>query len=769
LVFTKTKQGLKLEVYGVVQGVGFRPFIYRIARDNGLYGWVRNTSGSVEIIIEGEEEAIQVFLKQLKYEAPPICHIENLKISRQSVVGYRDFKIESSQTLEGRYQLISPDMATCKACLEEIMNPKDRRYRYPFTNCTVCGPRFTIIKEIPYDRSRTTMARFVMCPLCQQEYEDLTNRRFHAQPNACPVCGPHLELVDKKGNVITKNDDAIILACKLLLEGNILAIKGLGGFLLACDATSDEAVALLRQRKQRPKKPLAVMFNNLQEARKHCYITNEEEELLTAAQSPIVLARWLENSQLSKLVAPNLKYQGIMLPYTPLHHLLLNGMKIPLVMTSGNLSEEPIIKDNDEALRRLGSIVDYYLLHDRDIYARYDDSVVMVVDKPQIIRRARGYAPSPIHLPYKSRKLLACGGELKNTFCLAQDGYAFISQHIADMENLETLEHFSKTIELYKNIFSIEPEIVAHDLHPDYLSTNYARDIAKLKPEVKVMPIQHHHAHIVSCMVENKVSEPVIGIAFDGTGYGSDGRIWGGEFLIADYKRFERVGHLEYLPLPGGDTAIKKPYRTAISYIYRLLGEQSLDYIPFIQGVDEEELIILKQQIDNGVNVPLTSSCGRLFDAVAALINLRSEVDYEAQAAIELEMVAMDIRENYVNGYPFSIIRVNGSYTIGIKETLFTIVSDLKKGVTQSEIAYRFHLTVAKMITDVCYRVSKKKGISTIALSGGVFQNRLLLGLLQSMLRRLKFNVLTHSQIPTNDACISLGQAVIANYMAEDN
>jgi hydrogenase maturation protein HypF len=769
LVFTKTKQGLKLEVYGVVQGVGFRPFIYRIARDNGLYGWVRNTSGSVEIIIEGEEEAIQVFLKQLKYEAPPICHIENLKISRQSVVGYRDFKIESSQTLEGRYQLISPDMATCKACLEEIMNPKDRRYRYPFTNCTVCGPRFTIIKEIPYDRSRTTMARFVMCPLCQQEYEDLTNRRFHAQPNACPVCGPHLELVDKKGNVITKNDDAIILACKLLLEGNILAIKGLGGFLLACDATSDEAVALLRQRKQRPKKPLAVMFNNLQEARKHCYITNEEEELLTATQSPIVLARWLENSQLSKLVAPNLKYQGIMLPYTPLHHLLLNGMKIPLVMTSGNISEEPIIKDNDEALRRLGSIVDYYLLHDRDIYARYDDSVVMVVDKPQIIRRARGYAPSPIHLPYKSRKLLACGGELKNTFCLAQDGYAFISQHIADMENLETLEHFSKTIELYKNIFSIEPEIVAHDLHPDYLSTNYARDIAKLKPEVKVMPIQHHHAHIVSCMVENKVSEPVIGIAFDGTGYGSDGRIWGGEFLIADYKRFERVGHLEYLPLPGGDTAIKKPYRTAISYIYRLLGEQSLDYIPFIQGVDEEELVILKQQIDNGVNVPLTSSCGRLFDAVAALINLRSEVDYEAQAAIELEMVAMDIRENYVNGYPFSIIRVNGSYTIGIKETLFTIVSDLKKGVTQSEIAYRFHLTVAKMITDVCYRVSKKKGISTIALSGGVFQNRLLLGLLQSMLRRLKFNVLTHSQIPTNDACISLGQAVIANYMAEDN
>ena len=769
MALAKTIQSLRLEVYGVVQGVGFRPFIYRIANNNGLTGRVRNTSGSVEINIEGEEEVIHTFLNQLKTEAPPICHIEDLRITQQPVAGYEGFKIEKSQAQEGRYQLISPDIATCPACLTEIMNPDDRRYRYPFTNCTNCGPRFTIIKEIPYDRPRTTMAGFRMCPQCQQEYDDPTNRRFHAQPNACPVCGPHLELADRKGGITAEHDNAMTLASKLLLEGNILAIKCLGGFLLACDATSDEAVALLRKRKQRPAKPLAVMFTSLEEARKHCHISDEEAELLLAPQSPIVLVKWLENSNLSKLVAPGLRYQGIMLPYTPLHHILLKETAIPLVMTSGNLSEEPIAKDNDEALHRLGNIADYFLLHNRDIYARYDDSVVMVMNKPQIIRRARGYSPSPVHLPYKSRRILACGGELKNTFCLAQDEYAFISQHIADMENMETLEHFGNTIELYKKLFSIEPEIIAHDLHPDYLSTNYAREMANANPKVAIYSIQHHHAHIVSCMVENGVDEPVIGVAFDGTGYGSDGYIWGGEFLVADYKGFERLGHLEYMPLPGGDAAIRKPYRTAASYIYSLLGKESLESLPFIQGIDEEELVILEQQIDKGINAPLTSSCGRLFDVVSALIGIRSEIDYEAQAAIELEMAAMDAEQSCVNSYPFTVVKENGIYTICFGETLSAIISDLKNHVSKSEIAYRFHLTVAQMITDVCCRISKRTGISRVALSGGVFQNRLLLKLTLDMLGRSKFDVLTHSQVPTNDGCISLGQAVIANSMAEDN
>ena len=769
MALAKTIRSLSLEVYGIVQGVGFRPFIYRIASDNGLSGWVRNTSGNVEINIEGKEEALNVFFKQLETEAPPISYIEDIRITRQSVVGYEGFKIEISQAQEGRYQLVSPDISTCTACLAEIMNPYDRRYRYPFTNCTNCGPRFTIIKEIPYDRSRTTMAGFRMCPQCQQEYDEPSNRRFHAQPNACPVCGPHLKLADRKGNVITESDGAMTLACKLLLEGNIIAIKGLGGYLLACDATNDKAVALLRKRKQRPAKPLAVMFASLEEARKHCHISNEEAELLLAPQSPILLVRWRENSDLSKLVAPNLKYQGVMLPYTPLHHILLKETAIPLVMTSGNLSEEPIAKDNNEALHRLGNIADYFLLHNRDIYVRYDDSVVMVVGKPQIIRRARGYSPSPIHLPYKSRRILACGGELKNTFCLARDEYAFISQHIADMENLETLEHFSNTIELYKKLFSIEPEVIAHDLHPDYLSTNYAREIVRANAEVKIYPVQHHHAHIVSCMVENRVDEPVIGVAFDGTGYGSDGCIWGGELLVADYKGFERLGHLEYMPLPGGDTAIKKPYRTAASYIYSLLGKESLESLSFIQGVDRQELAILEQQIDKGINTPLTSSCGRLFDAVSALIGIRSEIDYEAQAAIELEMAAMDADQSYVNSYPFVVVKENGIYSICFGETLYAIISDLKKGVSESEIAYRFHLTVAQMITDVCCRISKSTGISRIALSGGVFQNRLLLKLTLCMLARSKFDVLTHGRVPTNDACISLGQAVIANFMAEDS
>jgi hydrogenase maturation protein HypF len=764
----KTIQSLCIEVVGVVQGVGFRPFVYRLAGQNGLSGWVRNTSGSVQIEVEGEEEALNSFLRQLKTEAPSICRIESIKTSQQQVAGYQGFEIKTSRAQEGKYQLISPDIATCRQCLEEILDPDNRRYRYPFTNCTNCGPRFTIINDIPYDRLNTTMAGFRMCPRCQQEYDDPADRRFHAQPNACPVCGPHLELVDHSGNVVTEGGDALTKTVELLRRGSILAIKGLGGFLLACDATSDRAVSLLRQRKQRPAKPLAVMFASLEEAEKHCVISPEEAELLLAPQSPIVLVRWRDGSNLSPLVAPGFKYQGIMLSYTPVHHLILRDCRLPLVMTSGNLSEEPIAKDNDEALHRLGDIADYFLMHNRGIHARYDDSVAMIAGKPQLLRRARGYAPSPINLPFKSRQVLACGSELKNTFCLTRDGYAFLSQHIADLENMESLQHYRDTIELYKKLFAIEPQIIACDLHPDYLSTRYARELAQANPELALCPVQHHHAHIVSCMVENGVQEKVIGVAFDGTGYGSDGCIWGGEFLVADYRRFERLGHLEYVPLPGGDTAIKKPYRTAAGYVYRLLGSDVLDSLPFIQGIDKLEVELIKKQVDKGINAPLTSSCGRLFDAVSAIIGLRGEIDYEAQAAIELEMAAMDAETISGSVYPYSVIKSDGVNIIRFGDTLSAIIDDLKRGVALPEIAGHFHQTVSNMIADVCCRIAERTGISRVALSGGVFQNRLLLKLTLDSLDKAGLDIISHQWVPTNDGCISLGQAVVANFVAEE-
>jgi len=567
VVQTRLSKLAKIKVWGVVQGVGFRPFVYRLAQEHNLKGWVRNTSGSVEIEVEGDKETLKAFLTNFKAKAPPRAHIEKIETAFYPPKGYTKFEIRQSLSQERKYQLVSPDIATCEDCKEEIFSPTDRRFHYPFTNCTNCGPRFTIIEDIPYDRPKTTMHEFKMCPECQKEYDDPLNRRFHAQPNACPKCGPSLELVDGDGNLV-ECSDIIKTASKLIKTGNILAIRGLGGFQLACDATNKQAVNLLRSRKRRPAKPLAVMITSIEEVRKHCIISNEEQELLQSPECPIVLLKWKrKSSNISPVVASNLKYLGVMLPYTPLHHLLLDEVGVPLVMTSGNLSEEPIAKDNDEALRRLRGIADYFLIHNRDIYARYDDSVYMVENgKSQAIRRARGYAPYPIFLPFKSKQILACGAELKNTFCLTKDKHAFLSQHIGDMENEETLEHYENTIELYKKLFRIEPEIIAYDMHPEYLSTKYALQ-AGSEQKLSLIPVQHHHAHIVSCMVENGVEEPVIGIAFDGTGYGTDGTIWGGEFLLADWHNFQRIGHLEYVPLPGGAAAIKKPYRMALSYL----------------------------------------------------------------------------------------------------------------------------------------------------------------------------------------------------------
>jgi hydrogenase maturation protein HypF len=761
---TRTTQRLRVEVRGTVQGVGFRPFVYQLARRAGLMGWVRNTSGSVDIEVEGEEAALELFLDRLKSRAPPMARIDDIRTSRHPAVDYQDFEIKTSRAQKGKYQLISPDIATCRDCLKETLDPADRRYRYPFTNCTNCGPRFTIIKDIPYDRRQTTMHRFRMCPRCQKEYDDPLNRRFHAQPNACPQCGPGLELVDRQGKILAK-DDPLAAASHLLREGNILAVKGLGGFLLACDAGSSRAVMQLRQRKRRPAKPLAVMFATIEEAERHCYISPDEKKLLQSAPSPIVLLGWRDSSDLSPLVAPGLKYLGVMLAYTPLHHLLLRETRLPLVMTSGNLSEEPIARDNHEAQQRLAGIADYFLMHNRDIHARYDDSVAMVATgATRIIRRARGYAPHPIRLPFKARQILACGAELKNTFCLTRDEYAFLSQHIADLENLESLEHFQATIKLYQKLFRIEPRIIAHDLHPDYLSTQYATDLAQADPRLRPYPVQHHHAHIASCLAENGTQQPAIGVAFDGTGYGSDGHIWGGEFLLADYKGFKRLGHLEYAPLPGGEAAIKKPYRMAISYLYSLLGEDSLDgSLPGLRGIDELELGLIKKQLERKINSPLTSSCGRLFDAVSALAGIRGSIAYEAQAAIELEMAATGAADDS-SSYPFEVIMISDMRLVRLKDTFQAIIADLNTGTTRPEIALKFHNTVAQMAADVCRPIARETGVSTVALSGGVFQNRLLLRLTTEALEKENLKVISHRQVPANDGGISLGQAAIAGF-----
>jgi hydrogenase maturation protein HypF len=762
----ETLELARISVRGVVQGVGFRPFVFQLATKYSLKGWVCNTSEDVKIEVQGDSRDLEHFVSELQHNAPPLAHIENVSVTRHPPADYTGFEIRRSVAEGGKYQLVSPDITTCQHCLKEIFNPDDRRYHYPFTNCTNCGPRFTIIEDIPYDRPKTTMRSFTMCPDCQAEYDNPLDRRFHAQPNACPKCGPRLELLDAKGNHIEATD-VIAAASQLLKQGKITAIKGLGGFLLACNATSEKAVQLLRHRKRRPFKPLAIMVSDIDEAKKYCRVSEAEEKLLMSSQSPIVLLPWKSESTVCRAVAPNLKYLGVMLPYTPMHHLLLRESRLPLVMTSGNISEEPICKDNDEAVRRLSGIADYFLVHNRDIYARYDDSVTVVErGDVQLTRRARGYAPFPAHLTFKAKEVLGCGAEEKNTFCLTKDNYAFISQHIGDMENMETMEHFENTLALYKKLFRIEPEIIAYDLHPEYLSTKYALELGSQSSHLKLVPVQHHHAHIVSCMADNKIESPVIGVALDGTGYGSDGRIWGGEFLVADYKGFKRLGHLEYLPLPGGAAAIKKPYRTAIGYLLKLLGEDSLrPRLAFLKLVDAVEIEVIKQQLQAGLNSPLNSSMGRLFDAVSALTGIRGEIDYEGQAAVELEMAAYDSIDKVGDkDYPYSIIDGDGVNIIQLKELFSAIVEDLFQGVSKAAISVKFHNTVAHIIFDMCQLIAKKTGINQVALSGGVFQNRLLFRKVIPLLESAGFSVLVHKQVPCNDGGISLGQAVIANF-----
>mgnify|MGYP005848329459 CR=1 FL=1 len=763
-------QALFIHVRGVVQGVGFRPFVYGLATRLGLAGWVRNTSSGVEILVEGPPEALQRFREDLPREAPPLARIEGITLEPRSPDGLRQFEIRHSQAESGTYQLVSPDIAICEDCLRELFDSADRRYRYPFINCTNCGPRFTIIQDIPYDRPLTTMARFTMCPRCQAEYDDPRNRRFHAQPNACPECGPHVTLTAADGRVLAEREEAIAEARRAIMAGKIVAVKGLGGYQLACDATSEEAVSALRARKVRPHKPFAVMVPDLRTARRVGVVGPEEARLLQSPERPIVLLRAHGPGSspadgavigLASGVSPGTGTVGVMLPYTPLHYLLLEpapGFPPALVMTSGNLSEEPIAMENDEALARLGRIADLFLLHNRGIYARYDDSVWFAPDTgPQPVRRARGYAPFPVRLPFRGPQVLACGPELKNTFCLTRDEYAFLSPHIGDLENLETLEHYERSIELYERLFRIAPRIIACDLHPEYLATKYARARAAGSSDTALVEVQHHHAHIASCLADNGCTGPVIGVAFDGTGYGTDGHIWGGELLIADLTGFRRAGHLAGFPLPGGAAAIRRPFRTALAVVEGAGLDPS--GFPALEALTAAEASIVRQQVARRLNTPLTTSAGRLFDAVSALLGVCGDTTYEAQAAMELEAVAAT---GDVLPYPLELREESGTWVLDWRPMLEALLADIRTGETVPAMAARFHAGMAAGIVAAVRRIAHESGLRTVALSGGCFQNRLLLGWTAAGLAAAGLEVLTHRQVPANDGGVALGQAAIA-------
>lgn len=767
-------QGLRVHITGIVQGVGFRPFVYNLATRHNLRGWVKNTSAGVDIEVDGEKESLDLFLQQLRDGAPPLSRIDEFSASFQPANGFHLLEILHSEAVEGAFQPISPDVAICADCLHELFDPNDRRYRYPFINCTNCGPRFTIIKDIPYDRPKTTMASFAMCRDCEREYKDPTDRRFHAQPVACPVCGPQVWLEMRsddfsRPSVPTKDEEGIQEARRLLSEGKILAIKGLGGFHLACEATNTQAVTELRNRKLRVDKPFAIMMPDIKTIERHCFVSEAERELLLSPARPIVLLRRRPDSTIVHGVSPYQDWLGVLLPYTPLHYLLFLDKDAPftaLVMTSGNLSEEPIATDNDEARERLSRLADAFLMHNRDIHIRCDDSVVRVFEEnsnPKIddrksiypVRRSRGYSPFPVRLPMSAPQILAAGSELKNTFCITNGNYAFLSHHIGDMENYETLRSFEGGVQHFEKLFRVTPEAIAYDLHPNYLATRYALERAG-RENIPVIGVQHHHAHVAACMAENGLdgTRPVIGVAFDGTGYGEDGAIWGGEVLIADYKSYQRRFHLEYFPLPGGDAAIKKPARTALALLWSLGLDWDQDFRP-VAGFPAEEQDTLRAQLEKKINTPMTSSMGRLFDAAASLAGVRHTVNYEGQAAIEFEALADPADgEKYLFRLEQDQVRV--------RTVVESLIRDMSEGVSVSELSARFHNGLAACVYEICSRIRSETGIDEVAFSGGVWQNITLLGRTLSLLKRDGFRVYLHREVPTNDGGLSLGQAVIA-------
>ncbi|MBA2430768.1 MAG: carbamoyltransferase HypF [Chthoniobacterales bacterium] len=737
-----------ITVTGIVQGVGFRPFVFGLATRLRLAGFARNDGGHVIIEVEGGGEALDQFTSALNRDAPGLARIDAISSQSLPVAGTCGFRIEKSAAAHAKDVFISPDVATCADCLRELFDPADRRYRYPFINCTNCGPRLTIVTGAPYDRERTTMASFTMCDACRAEYENPADRRFHAQPIACRRCGPQLRLLNEDGQLLGA-DDSLRDFASAIVQGQIGALKGLGGFHLVCDATNENAVRRLRARKHREEKPFAVMFRDVAAARAHCALSESEEQLLRSPVAPIVLLH--KTSDISNSIAPGNQHLGAMLPYTPLHHLLIEAAEQrPLIMTSGNRSDEPIARDNGEALEQLRGIADVFLLHDRPINVRCDDSVTRIVAGRELpIRRSRGYAPQPVQLPFASpAPILAVGGQLKGTFAFARRQHTFLSHHLGDLDHHQAFVAFERDIALYRELFQIEPACVAHDLHPDYASTRFAESTG-----LPLIAAQHHHAHMTSCMAENGLTEPTIGVTFDGLGHGTDGTVWGGEFLIGDYAGFTRAAHLRCVGMPGGDQATREPWRMAVAH----LRDADAECRSFNSRVPAHDIRLVRQMLERSFNTPMTSSAGRLFDAVASLAGVRDRVSYEGQAAMELEWLATGVDD--AGAYPFAL---EADGTVDTRPMIKAVVSDIDRDVDNRIIARRFHSTVVEIIASVCGRIRQDTGIKSAVLSGGVFMNALLTTEVLTRLAADGFRVYRHRLVPPNDAGLSLGQAAIA-------
>lgn len=739
-----------MRIEGIVQGVGFRPFVHTLAARSGLSGFVGNDGRGVYLEVEGGAAAIDTFRTALTAQPPPLAVIEHLTDEPLEPIGDTGFRIVGSAHGGARQALVSPDTATCADCLRELLDPADRRYGYPFINCTNCGPRFTIIRSVPYDRPATTMAGFAMCARCRREYEDPSDRRFHAQPVCCADCGPATRLMDAAGHQVA--GDPITVAAELIRAGHVVAVKGLGGYHLAVDATAQRPVAALRAGKHREDKPFAVMARDLAAARELCAVDETETALLTGPARPIVLLARHPGADLADAVAPGDSHLGVMLPYTPLHHLLARALAGPFVLTSGNVSNEPIAYRDEDAFARLRGIAGYFLIHDRPIHVRADDSVTRAFRGTEmVLRRSRGHAPRPLRIAAAPRQVLGCGAELKNTFCLVKGERAFVSPHIGDLENHRTLRSYAAGIAHVAELFDVRPQVVAHDLHPEYLSTKYARDL----DGVELVGVQHHHAHIAACLADNGCAGPVIGVAFDGTGYGTDGTIWGGEFLLADLTGFERLGHLEPVPLPGGAAAIREPWRMAAAYLHAL-GDDAADLAVTRRNEARWDAVVAMAR--SGLNAPATSSAGRLFDAVAAITGVRDAVRYEGQAAIEFERL---VDPTARGRYP---VRVGSGSPVLLHggDLVAAVAADVRGGVDPGVIAARFHRGLASAVAEVCRVLRERTGVAAVALSGGVFQNIRLLTDVATLLEGAGFTPLIHHRVPANDGGISLGQAAVA-------
>lgn len=745
---------LQISLHGAVQGVGFRPFVYRLAKELGLTGWVNNSSQGVTIEVEGEKEKLEQFMKQLMQEKPPHALIQNIESTFSAPKGHTSFEITSSKDSGEKTTLVLPDIAACDECLSEIFNQSDRRYLYPFTNCTNCGPRFTIIESLPYDRPGTTMKYFTMCKECQAEYDNPLDRRFHAQPNACPKCGPIVELWDKEGTILASSHQAILKVTEAVRKGQIIAIKGLGGFHLIADAANEDVVRQLRVRKHREEKPFALMFPSLEKITRYVELSKLEEKLLCSPQSPIVLLKKLSNGkELAPSIAPNNPYLGIMLPYTPLHHILLHELNIPIVATSGNLSDEPICIDELEALCRLKDIAGLFLVHNRPIVRHVDDSIARVIlNDTQILRRARGYAPLPIYVNRKLPQTLAVGAHQKNNIALSAGQNIFISQHIGDLETEEAFNALKQVVSDFQQLYSVTPPITVCDLHPDYLSTRFAKNNSS-----EVIPVQHHIAHLFSCMAEHNLQEPALGVIWDGTGYGMDNTIWGGEFLLVENGKVNRTAYLRQFKLPGGEKAAKEPRRSALGILFELFGNFS--DLPPVKTFSETELKNIYLMLKQGVNSPRTSSAGRLFDAVTSLTGLMQIAAFEGQAAMALEFALEKVHT--FDKYDFEINRNQTEMIVNWEPMINGIISDVKDKLSSHIISAKFHNT----LVDIIVNVAKKAGKEQVVLSGGCFQNKYLTEKAVLQLQKEGFVPYWNKLIPPNDGGIAFGQVAALSYL----